>query len=175
MLYPQRLNLAPDFMATNTREPSDRSENDYRKLAQFFPLAFAHLSWYIVVKHTFRAMSRVGMVDSTTQGIVLLGKMWRHVTFGNFYWEFDCVHSYGVFTWAFLTAPKNRWSYFSPKSVPVGAKVAPKILERPVAPFHRDGIRSNLERKSQSGLFFRLRSLGPESRSKSRFDIFCRK
>jgi hypothetical protein len=44
------------------------------------------------VKHTFRAISRVGMVEST-QGIILLGKMWRHVTFGNVYWEFDCVHT----------------------------------------------------------------------------------
>ena len=35
MLYPQWLNLAPDFRATNTREPSGRSENKYRKLAQF--------------------------------------------------------------------------------------------------------------------------------------------
>ena len=51
MLNPQWLNFAPDFRATNTREPSGRSENDYRKLAQFFPLAFAHLSWYIVVAH----------------------------------------------------------------------------------------------------------------------------
>jgi hypothetical protein len=50
MLYPQWLNFAPYFRATNTREPSGRSENDYRKLAQFFPLAFAHLSWYIVLE-----------------------------------------------------------------------------------------------------------------------------
>ena len=40
MLYPQWLNLAPDFRATNTREPSGRSENNSRKLAQFCPLAF---------------------------------------------------------------------------------------------------------------------------------------
>jgi hypothetical protein len=59
MLYPQWLNFAPDFRATNTREPSGRSENDYRKLAQFFPLAFAHLSWYIVV----RAMERYRQSD----------------------------------------------------------------------------------------------------------------
>ncbi len=44
------------------------------------------------VKHAFRAMSRVGMVEST-QGIILLGKMWRHVTFGNVYWEFDSVQT----------------------------------------------------------------------------------
>jgi DNA-binding IscR family transcriptional regulator len=44
------------------------------------------------VKHTFRAMSRVGMVEST-QGIILLGKMWRHVTFGNVYCKIDCVHT----------------------------------------------------------------------------------
>jgi hypothetical protein len=66
-------------------------------------------------------------------------------------------------TWAFLSARKNRWSYFSRKFVPVGAKVSPKILERPVAPFHWDGICSNLEQKSQSGFTFRLRGQGPES------------
>ncbi len=37
-------------------------------------------------------MYLLGMVEST-QGIILLGKMWRHVTFGNVYWEFDCVHT----------------------------------------------------------------------------------
>jgi hypothetical protein len=36
--------FAPNFRATNTREPSGRSVNDDRKLAEFFPLAFAHLS-----------------------------------------------------------------------------------------------------------------------------------
>ena len=44
------------------------------------------------VKHTFRAMYLLGMVEST-QGIILLDEMWRHVTFGNVYWEFDCVHT----------------------------------------------------------------------------------
>jgi hypothetical protein len=44
------------------------------------------------VNYTFRAMYLLGMVEST-QGIILLGKMWRHVTFGNVYWEFDCVHT----------------------------------------------------------------------------------
>jgi hypothetical protein len=33
------------------------------------------------------------MVEST-QGIILLGKMWRHVTFGNVYWDFDCLQTY---------------------------------------------------------------------------------
>jgi hypothetical protein len=79
----------------------------------------------------------------------------------------------GVFTWTFLSARKNRCSYFLRKSVSVGAKVSPKINERPVTPFHWDEIRSNLERKSQSGFKFRLLGLGPESKSKSRFDIFC--
>ena len=44
------------------------------------------------VNYTFRAMYLLGMVEST-QGIFLLGKMRRHVTFGNVYWEFDCVHA----------------------------------------------------------------------------------
>jgi hypothetical protein len=44
MLYPQWLNSVPDFRATNTRESSGRSKNEYRKLAQFFPLKFANLS-----------------------------------------------------------------------------------------------------------------------------------
>jgi hypothetical protein len=42
-------------------------------------------------------------------------------------------------------------------------QVSLEILERPVAPFHWDGIRSNLERKSQSGFTFRLQGQGPES------------
>ncbi len=83
--------------------------------------------------------------------------------------------SNGFFTLAFLSAPKNRWRYFSLKSVPVCAKVSPKILECPVALFHWDEIPSNLERKSQSGFTFRLRGLGPESRNKNRFDVFCSK
>jgi hypothetical protein len=37
-------------------------------------------------------MSRVGMVKNT-QGIISLGKMWRHVPFDNVYWEIDCVHT----------------------------------------------------------------------------------
>jgi hypothetical protein len=44
------------------------------------------------VKHTFRSMYLLGMVEST-QGIILLGKMWHHVTFGNVYWEIDCLHT----------------------------------------------------------------------------------
>jgi hypothetical protein len=61
MRYPQWLNFAPYFRATNTREPSGRSENDYRKLAQFFPLALAHLSWHIV------------------------SQLWSEITGGNYY------------------------------------------------------------------------------------------
>ena len=37
-------------------------------------------------------MYLLGMVEST-QGFFLLGKMRRHVTFGNVYWVLDCVHT----------------------------------------------------------------------------------
>ncbi len=47
---------------------------------------------YSFVEHTFRTMHLLGVVESI-QGIILLGKMWRRVTFGNVYWEFDCVHT----------------------------------------------------------------------------------
>ena len=37
-------------------------------------------------------MYLLGM-DESIQGIFLLGKMRRHVTFGNVYWVWDCVHN----------------------------------------------------------------------------------
>ncbi len=37
-------------------------------------------------------MYLLGMVEST-QGIILLGKMRRRVTFGNVNWKLDCVHT----------------------------------------------------------------------------------
>jgi hypothetical protein len=62
----------------------------WRQLCQGYRERGMRVSPYFV-KHTFRAMSRVGMVEST-QYMIVLGKMLRHVTFGNVYWEFDCVH-----------------------------------------------------------------------------------
>jgi hypothetical protein len=44
------------------------------------------------VNYNFRVMYLLGMVEST-QGIILLGKMRRHVTFGNVYWDFECVQT----------------------------------------------------------------------------------